>query len=164
MKIFIANIDSISKHSDIYSALLLPVHRARLSEFKNEKRKLQFILGHLMADKRDEKYTSIAHKDNFVVIATDSKQPVGIDIENTDIKRDFIGLAETLKMRQPKSLDDFYKMFTEFEAAYKMGSKPICTKFIKHNNYLICITSTTNFKTPKLNLFDINSLLSAEQE
>lgn len=164
MQVFIANIDSISKHSDIYSALLLPVHHARLSEFKNKNRKLQFILGHLMADKCDEKYTSIAHKDNFVVIATDSKQPVGIDIENTDIKRDFIGLAETLKMRQPKSLEDFYKMFTEFEAAYKMGSKPIYTKFIKHDSYLICITSTTNFKTPKLNLFDINSLLSAEQE
>ena len=162
MQIFIANIDSISKHSDIYSALLLPVNRARLSEFKNKNRKLQFILGHLMTDKCDEKYTSIAHKDNFVVIATDSKQPVGIDIENTDIKRDFIGLAETLKMRQPKSLEDFYKMFTEFEAAYKMGSKPICTKFIKHNNYLICVTSTTNFETPKLNLFDVNSLLSAK--
>ena len=158
MQVFIANIDSISKNTDIYSALLSPKHQHRLSEFQNQTRKLQFILGHLVADRCGEKYTSIAHKDKWVVVAA-SNTPVGIDIENTTVKRDFNAAAELMHFTTPKSLDDFYKSFTEAEAVYKMGSASKCTRFIEFGDYLICITSIQDFPTPNLQEYDVASVL-----
>ena len=158
MQVFIANIDSISKNPDIYSALLSPKCQTRLSEFQNQTRKLQFILGHLMADKCGKKYTSIAHKDKWVVVV-ESDIPVGIDIENTTIKRDFNAAAELMHFARPASLDDFYKSFTESEAVYKMSTESKCTRFIEFGDYLICITSTQDFPTPNLQEYDVASIL-----
>ena len=162
MQVFIANIDSISKNPDIYSALLSSKDKTRLSEFQNQTRKLQFILGHLMADKCGAKYTCIAHKDKWVVVAASAELPVGIDIENTTVGRDFNAAAELMNFAKPKSLDDFYKSFTESEATYKLGTAPKCTRFMRYGDYLICITSTQDFNTPELQEYDVESILSAE--
>lgn len=161
MQVFIANIDSISKNTDVYSALLSSKDKIRLSEFQNQTRKLQFILGHLMADKCGAKYTCIAHKDKWVVVAA-SENSVGIDIENTTVGRDFNAAAELMNFAKPKSLDDFYKSFTESEATYKLGTAPKCTRFMRYGDYLICITSTQDFNTPDLQEYDVESILSAE--
>jgi len=163
MKIFIANIDSISKNPDKYMTLLSKSDQARVSTFQKQTRKLQFILGHLMADNCGEKYNSIAHRDNLVVVAA-SNFPVGIDIENTTIERDFVASAELMNLATPKSLDDFYKSFTESEAVYKLGTNPKCIKFINYGDYLICVVSTHDFEMPKLSEFNVDSLLISEKK
>ena len=164
MQVFIANIDSISKTPDVYSALLWDKHKSRLSKFQNQTRKLQFILGHLMADNCGKTYTSIAHKDKWVVVASDMDTPVGIDIENTSVERDFVGAAELMHLTEPKSLNDFYKSFTKAEAIYKLGTAPKCTHFIQFGNYLICVTSIQDFDTPQLEHYDVSACLFAEKE
>ena len=164
MQVFIADIDSISKNPDIYSELLLSKHKIRLSKFQNQTRKLQFILGHLIADNCSTAYTSIAHKDKLVVVAAAADTPVGIDIENTSIKRDFIATSELMNLTPPKSLEDFYKSFTESEAIYKLGKTPKCTKFIQYGEYLICIAATHKFDTPYLEHYDISAILTTKKE
>ena len=164
MQIFIANIDSISKNPNTYSGLLLSKHKIRLSKFQNQNRKLQFILGHLIADNCGKSYTSIAHKDKLVVVAATNDMPVGVDIENTSVKRDFVAASELMNLTPTKSLKDFYKSFTESEAIYKLGKKPKCTKFIQYGDYLICITATHEFKTPCLEHYDISVNLPTKKK
>ncbi len=162
MQIFIANIDSISKTPDVYAALLSPKHQARVRKFQNQTRKLQFILGHLMVDNCGKKHSSIAHKDKWVVVAAASNTLVGIDIENTTIERDFVNAAELMNLPIPKSLGEFYKMFTQAEASYKLGTTPKFTRFTRHGDYLICICATRSFKLPRMRKFNAKSLLIAE--
>lgn len=164
MQVFIANIDSISKNPDEYMALLSPQDRVRASAFHKQTRKLQFILGHLMANKVGGKYTSIAHKDKFVVVATASNASVGIDIENTTVKRDFVSASAIMGIKTPKTLQDFYHSFTEFEATYKLSMAPVCTRFITYGDYLICVTANHEFAAPRLRNFDITSISSPNQE
>lgn len=163
MQIFIANIDSISKNPDTYATLLSAGDKNRLGSFQKQTRKLQFILGHLIADNCGGAYTSIAHRDNWVVVAA-ADSPVGIDIENTTIQRDFTAAGELMNLPESKSLDDFYKSFTESEATYKLGAEPKCIQFKRHGDYLICATSTQDFVMPQIQDFDINSILPAEKE
>jgi phosphopantetheinyl transferase len=162
MKVFIANINSISKNPDAYTALLSPTHRARVQKFKNENRKLQFILGHLMADSCGKKHTSIAHKDCLVVVAAASNAPVGIDIENATIDRDFVGAAELMHLPIPKDKKEFYRLFTFAEATYKLGMRAHCRQFMRHGDYIICIASTRHFDMPRLTKFDAGALLPTE--
>lgn len=139
---------------------LLPVgDRARVAKFQKQTRKLQFILGHLMVARVGKKYTSIAHKDNLVVVATASNARVGVDIENASVQRDFVGAAELMGAKTPKTLHDFYKMFTESEATYKLGTAPACTHFITHGDYLICVVANKDFAMPHLHYLNINSFL-----
>ena len=162
MQVCIADIDSISKNPDYFVALLSPRDQKRVSQYKKQTRKLQFILGHLMADASGKKYTSVAHRDNLVVVASADNTPVGIDIENMSVKRDFIGAAELMGLPEPKSAKDFYKSFTKYEAIYKLGMDSKCTDFIEYGDYLICVTATREFQTPRLRKFVVNSLLPAE--
>ena len=164
MQIFIADIDSISKNTDDYLSWLTPEHQARAKKFQKRTRKLQFILGHLIVDKIGKKYSSIAHKDKLVVVATASNTPVGVDIENVSIKRDFVNAAVIAGIKTPKTLYDFYKLFTEAEAAYKLGEKPVCTHFIDYGYYLICITANHKFTLPHLEFLDIRSFLPAKKK
>ncbi len=164
MKVFIANIDSISKDPDAFTALLSPTHRARVKKFQNQNRKLQFILGHLMAANSGKKHTSIAHKDNLVVVAAASNAPVGIDIENGTVDRDFAAAAEFMHLPIPKDKKEFYRLFTFAEATYKLGTCAHCRQFMRHGDYVICIASTRHFDMPRLTKFDANALLPTEQE
>lgn len=164
MQVFIADIDSISKNADDFMALLSAGDRARATKFQRQTRKLQFILGHLMVASVGKKYTSIAHRDNLVVVATASNARVGVDIENASVKRDFVGATELMGAKTPKTLFDFYKMFTESEATYKLGIAPICTHFITHGDYLICVVANKDFAMPRLKDFNARSILTAKKE
>ena len=164
MQVFIADIDSISKNPDAFIAMLAPADRVRATKFKKTTRKLQFILGHLMVDKVGKKYTSIAHKDKLVVVATASNASVGIDIENISVKRDFVAASDVMGVKAPKTLYEFYKLFTETEATYKLGTTPLCTHFITYGDYLICITANHEFAIPHVNYFDIESFLVTEKK
>lgn len=164
MQIFIANIDSISKNPNDFMAMLSPADFAHAMKFKNKVRKLQFVLGHFMVDKIGRKHTSIAHKDKFVIVATAENMPVGVDIENTSVKRDFVEIAETMNFKTPKSLQDFYKHFTEYEATYKLGVKSACTHFITYGDYLICIVSNHQFAKPHLKTFNAELFLTPKKE
>ena len=164
MQVFIADIDSISKNADDYVALLSAGDRARVTKFQKQTRKLQFILGHLMVAAVGKKYTSIAHRDNLVVVATALNARVGVDIENASVQRDFVGAAELMGAKTPKTLFDFYKMFTESEATYKLGTTPACTHFITHGDYLICVVANKDFAMPRLKDFNAQSILTAKQE
>jgi hypothetical protein len=164
MQVFIADIDSISKNADDYVALLSAGDRVRVAKFQKKTRKLQFILGHLMVAAVGKKYTSIAHRDNLVVVATASNARVGVDIENASVQRDFVGAAELMGAKTPKTLHDFYKMFTKSEATYKLGTKPACTHFITYGNYLICVVANKDFATPRVHNFDALSILAAKKE
>ena len=163
MQVFIANIDSISKNPEKYSELLSLRHQIRLSKFQNQTRKLQFILGHLIADNCDDQYTCIAHKDKFVVVASSDK-PVGVDIENTSVQRDFVAVSELMNLTPPASLNDFYRSFTESEAIYKLGKTPKCTKFMQYGEYLICITAMHEFDNLYLEHYDVSALLAAKKK
>ena len=156
MQVFIANIDSISKSPDVFLAWLSPKDKKRAEAFSKQNRKLQFILGHLMVDNSGKKYNSIAHRDNLVVVASADDTMVGVDIENVSVQRDFVEMAKVMNLPIPKSLIDFYKSFTKFEAIYKLGTQPKCTKFIRYGDYLICVAATRNFQKPQLRDFDIN--------
>lgn len=164
MQVFIANIDSISKNVNDYVVLLSPEHQARAKKFQKQTRKLQFVLGHLMVDNIGKKYTSIAHKDNLVVVATASNASVGIDIENVSVKRDFVSAAGLMGTKTPKTLHDFYKLFTEAEATYKLGEKADCVHFISYGDYLICVVANRQFAVPHLIPFDADSILLAEKK
>ena len=161
MQVFIANIDSISKHPDVFASFLGPLDAARLSSFQNQTRKLQFILGHLMAIKCGDGHASIAHKDNLVVVAF-SNDLVGVDIENTTVQRDFAAMCEMLNLKKTENPTDFYKCFTKYEAEYKLGTKSKCVHFFDYDKYLICVASNQPFEKPELTVFDVNSILTAE--
>ena len=164
MQIFIANIDSISKNTDDFMALLSADDRTRATKFQKQTRKLQFILGHLMMANIGKRYTSIAHRDNVVVIATASNVRLGVDIENVSVKRDFVAASEIMGVSPPKTLFDFYKNFTESEATYKLGTTPACKYFITYGDYLICVVANKNFATPRMHNFDAGSILTAKKE
>lgn len=119
-------------------------------------------MGHLIVNSCNKKHTSIAHKDNFVVVAMASDAPVGIDIENATIQRDFVSASEIMGIDTPKSLNDFYKKFTQIEASYKLGVKPRCTRHMRYGDYLICMTSSHRFEMPRLRKFDIESICTPE--
>ena len=158
MQVFISDIDSIRKDWRDWMRFLSPENQTRAEKFQKPARRLQFILAHLMADNIGKKYTSIAHKDNFVVVATSQSAPVGVDIENTSVQRDFVGSAELMGAAAPKTLIDFYKFFTKTEAAYKLHTTPTCTRFLTHDNYLICVVSNRRFAAQRLKIFDIKSI------
>ena len=164
MQVFIANIDSISKNTDDFMALLSADDRARAKKFQKQTRKLQFVLGHLMVANIGKKYTSIAHRDKLVVVATASNAHLGVDIENASVKRDFVAAAELMGENPPKTLFDFYKMFTKSEATYKLGTTPACTHFITYGNYLICVVANKGFAMPRVHNFDALSILAAKKE
>ena len=164
MQVFIANIDSISKNTDDFMALLSADDRARATKFQKQTRKLQFILGHLMVANIGKKYASIAHRDNVVVVATASNARLGVDIENVSVKRDFVAAAELMGENPPKTLFDFYKMFTKSEATYKLGTTPACTHFITYGDYLICVVANKKFAMPRVHNFDALSILTTKKE
>ncbi len=126
-------------------------------KFSNKNRKLQYLLSHakvkdvcgenVIVDKNSAPiiksgFISIAHKDNWVIVAV-SDSPVGVDIENTTINRDFIGESELLNLPKPKNKQDFYKNFVEYEARIKFGAdaEKANSYFYEKGDYLICVCS-----------------------
>ena len=161
MKIYMSNIESIKNRADLETKL----SESELSQyhnFSNNIRKLQYLLAHtLVKDVCGENVTvsengvptiisgfvSIAHKDNWVVIAV-SDSLVGIDIENTNIIRDFTGQSELLNLPKTNDKKVFYRNFVEYESRFKYGkdSAKAYMYFYEFDNYLIGICTAEQYK------------------
>ena len=170
MKIYMSNIKEIKNIADIENAL--PVSdRIRLSKFSNNTRKLQFLLSRAIVknvtgesvkfDKNGAPiiksgFVSIAHKDNFVMVAV-SNSGVGIDIENASVNRDFAEQSELLGLPKTKDKDAFYKNFVKYEAEFKFGNdaEQAHKYFYKLGDYLICVCSQETIKDIEFILSDV---------
>lgn len=164
MKIYMSNIENIKNISDLETKLS-ESDMLRYKNFSNNTRKLQYLLARTMIkDIYGEDiiinetgrpiiksgFVSIAHKDNWVVVAI-SDTRVGIDIENTDIVRDFIGQSELLGLPKPDDKLAFYKNFVRFEAEFKYGEDTDKTRayFYIKDNYLIGVCSAEKIQDIK---------------
>ena len=157
MKIYMSNIERTNDITDM-ERKLSKSELAQYNKFNNKTRKKQYLVGHAIVKdvcgenvQTDENgapylnngFISIAHKDNFVIVAI-SDEKVGIDIENTTVQRDFVAQSELLGLPKTRSLWDFYKEFVRYESKLKFGNdtQKYSQYFYKLNNYIICITTT----------------------
>ena len=158
MKVYMSNIEQIKNISDLEKNLS-ESELTRYNKFVNKRRKLQYLLSHSIVKKATGEniitdksgapmiksgFVSIAHKDKMVLVAI-SNSPVGIDVENTSVERDFIRQSELLGLPPTKDRKDFYKNFVEYESRYKFGKKVNLAKvrFFESGKYLIGICSNT---------------------
>ena len=156
MKIYMSNITDIKNITKLESKLPKS-DMLRYKKFSNKTRRLQYLLSRAMViDACGESiivgsngkptiksgFISIAHKDNWVVVAI-SNTPVGIDIENTDINRDFVGESELLGLPKTNDKQTFYKNFVKYEARFKFGenANQAHLYFYTKDNYLIGVCS-----------------------
>jgi phosphopantetheinyl transferase len=83
---------------------------------------------------------SISHSKDFVAVCFDDN-PVGFDIENISLLRNFEGLAERygLSSSDPR---EFYKFWCGHEAKYKLGQPAAAVKsFEICDNYMAAVAS-----------------------
>ena len=141
MNIYITDLSTICNPDDL-AKKLSPVDLARFRSFKQKNRAFQFLVAHTIKSELETKfkYISIAHKDNFVIVAA-STAPIGVDIEDASKKRDFNSLGDFMEFNNIKTLDEFYRAFTLSEAKYKSGTDSQA-RFYKLQKYMICIVST----------------------
>lgn len=155
MKVYIANLDSIGKISD---TKLSESELLQSGKFANEIRRNQYVVAHSIIfdiakehpvpDKNGKLhlkngFVSVAHKDNWVVVAFDDNN-VGIDIENATIIRDFIAESELLGLGRCDNALDFYKNFVRYESDMKYGTEFENAKhfFYKIDDYVMCVCTT----------------------
>lgn len=156
MKVYMSNIEKIQNTKDLETKLS-ESELSRLNQFNNEKRRLQYLVGHAMvrdicgenikvdlngALSIESGFVSISHKDNLVFVAVSNKK-IGIDIENADINRDFISLSNVSGFLPVDDKNTFYKNFTKAEADFKFGSN---SEYANHyfywfNNYILSIAA-----------------------
>lgn len=161
MKVFITDLTKIIKTSDFFEAHLLTLgrkDRTRFEKITNPNRKLQFLAGRLLIKNADvqnvcqtvsgklvasDVFLSLSHSKNYVMLATDVC-PVGIDIEEINPNRDFQKIANRLRFKKPIDALDFYQMFTQFEADFKLGKEhphPFHRFFVFHG-FVVCLASS----------------------
>ncbi|MBO4285001.1 MAG: hypothetical protein J5895_02070 [Alphaproteobacteria bacterium] len=160
MKVFITDLGKIIKSSDFFEAHLLTLNlqeRNRFEKITNQNRKLQFLAGRVLIKNAgiqnahqtisgklvaDDVFLSLSHSKNYVMLATDVF-PVGIDIEELNPNRDFQKTANRLNFKTPVDALDFYKMFTQYEADFKLGKEyktPHHRFFVLHG-FAVCLSS-----------------------
>ncbi len=142
MNIYITDLTSICNHDDLINKLSAD-DLARYKSFLRPVRANQFLVAHTIKDEIADKfqYISIAHKNNFVIVAA-SNSPIGVDIEDTTQTRDFKAMTQFMNFENITSPTDFYRAFTLYEAKYKAAPHPALTPhFYKLNQYMICIVS-----------------------
>lgn len=176
MKIYIADISRIKKtemFETVWTRLLSAAELERLCHINDEERRLQFLVGHglirLVCGENagtDETgkpivshgFISLAHRGNFVVFAV-GENPIGVDVEDVRIKRDYEAVARRLGWGHvPKTALDFYRQFTAWEADYKLGqsSGEIQHIYYSINTFIVCI-SLLNIKE-KINFYSVENI------
>lgn len=152
-----SNIEQIKNITGLEQKLSGP-ELVQYGKFSNQNRKLQYLLSHtivkdvcgenIIVDENGTPtikngFVSISHKDNIVVVAI-SGSSVGIDIENANIERDFIGESALLNLPKPNNKREFYENFTGYESRVKFGNgaKDANVYFYENGDYLICVCST----------------------
>lgn len=170
MKVYMSNIEQINSFADMEKSLSV-LDKVRFDKFASKTRKLQFLLSRKIVKNATGEtvklcengapaiksgYISIAHKDNFVLVAI-SDSRVGIDIENIAVNRDFFGQSDLLGLPKTNDKKTFYKNFVRYEAEFKFGDN--ATKahkyFYEMNNYLICICTEKQNDDIKFVLSDV---------
>ena len=170
MKVYMSNIEDIKNMTDLESKLSKS-ELIQYNRFTSKKRKLQYLLSHaIVRDICGENivvengkptiksgFVSIAPKDNWVVVAV-SKKRVGIDIENTDVVRNFIEQAELLGLHKTHDKQTFYQNFIEFEARFKFGDDADTANiyFCEYGDYLIGICTKEERQNIHFILLDLN--------
>lgn len=142
MNIFISDLTTVCNTDDMICNLS-PNDLVRYKSFVCPKRAKQFLVAHSIKNKiaRNFRYISIAHKDDFVIVAA-SNSPIGVDIENMTRKRDFGTISKFMNFQNINNADDFYRAFTLYEAQYKSANNTELTPyFYRLKNYMICIVS-----------------------
>ncbi len=168
MKVFIADLSEIINIQDFltknFDNLSLPEQK-RYNRILQPLKQTQFLVGRMLikeylkqgieilptgkpiAKNDKDTYISLSHSGQYIVFAI-SKNPIGIDIENTSVNRNFKGISEFLKFPTPTDKIDFYKNFTKFEAEYKLGkeyeNKNKINEFYKLEDYILCISSVNS--------------------
>ncbi|MBR2299831.1 MAG: hypothetical protein IJ870_04575 [Alphaproteobacteria bacterium] len=165
MEIFITDLNKIINRRDFISAALLKLGHDDLKRFqkiKDEMHALQFLVGRMLVFEvfggdfetletgkviSKKAYLSLAHSNNFVVLATD-EEPVGVDIEKIDEQRDFKAVARRMKFENCENATDFCKKWTAYEADFKLGNEfenPF-HRFFEYKGFIICISSLKNMQ------------------
>ena len=159
MKVYIANINSISQNPDLYAELLSPRHRARALKYRDNRQKSQFILGRLMAASSGKKYTSYAAYDDIVVVAAASNGRVGIDIAdaNQDCEIPESRDLRIINLPDAHNKKERIRTRTFMNAIFRLGAFARCRQFMRHGDYVICIASTRFFDMPRLRKFNIET-------
>ena len=142
MKVFISDLAKICNWDNLIAQLPTP-DLIKYKNFNRDIRAKQFLVAHTIKNQiqNEFKYISIAHKDNFVIVAA-SDFPIGVDIEDTSKTRDFKTISEFMNFPFSHGASDFYHAFTLYEAQYKMPHPEHTTSgFYKLGNYMICIVS-----------------------
>ena len=150
-----SNIEQIENISDMEKKLSKS-EMLRYKKILNRTRKIQYLTAHsivkdicgenIIVDsnsvpKLKSGFVSIAHKDNWVMVAI-SDTRVGVDIENSRVNRDFTAESDLLRLPKSKSKKDFYKNFVKYESEFKYGDKissNIHFYFYEMKSYLIGI-------------------------
>jgi len=176
MDIFITDLAKISKKSIFIkkaAELLLPRDRKRFLAMTCANRKLQFLVGRLMIYRflgkefsieksgklvADNAFLSLSHSKNLVVLAL-SETPVGVDVEYILKKRKYQEIAQFLHLGKCTDQKTFYKLFTQYEADYKLGhtTKKIDHTFFLWKNYLIC---SATFSKTSWNVYEYFPVIS----
>ena len=167
MKIFITDLSKIG-NKDVFlkqkASLLTPTDTARFSSFRSKKRRIEFLAGRLMiyrffgTDFTIEKsgkltsprgYFSLTHSGDLVALAI-SDSPVGIDAEDTTRKRNYKDVSRFLHLGDCQNKQDFYRLFTQYEADFKLGDNATKKQhlFWMWKTYLICLSRTKSGRLP----------------
>lgn len=169
MEIFYANKNKIKYE------LLAPFYK---SEFKSEKRRLEFALSRFILDyvfknrykisdykievknnkpviNNEKIHFSISHSKEYAIVSFD-KFPIGADIEYMK-DRNFEKLSEYFD-KKISDKEEFYKFWTKYEAEYKLqaqGNFFRSFKFMK--DYMISVSSS--YKIENIDLYEIEDNL-----
>ena len=103
-----------------------------------EDRTIDFI-GKKPVLKNGGKYFSISHSKDYIVLAI-SDYNCGIDIEYQKERKNYLDIAKRMNF-SCKTIDEFYKEWTMFEANYKLGEDIKLSESFEHENYSISVTS-----------------------
>ena len=102
--------------------------------------------------KYSDKHFSISHSKNIVLAAFDD-YPIGVDIQYMR-ECDYIAVAKRMKLKPENNTKEaFYKAWTQYEAVFKFGQKPIFVHseiFLK--DYFLTVART---HSEKINFLEI---------
>ena len=144
MKVYMSTIDLIAENLGQYIKKLTPPQQSRAARFKNDTRRAQFVLGHLMANASGKRYISFGYIDNLVVVAASNTAPVGVAISDATAEYDMDAITRDMELAESKTKNEFLR---------KIGAHPWSRLFMRHGNYIICMCSSRAFDMPKLNKF-----------
>ncbi|MCL2439468.1 MAG: hypothetical protein FWD15_03060 [Alphaproteobacteria bacterium] len=162
MKIRVAKIADLGAEVKLFDD-----EKARLESFGSAKRRREFLAGRALLRSISSEhfpvggdgeslrsagglYASISHGGEYVACAV-AAYPVGIDIEEMKARRDYAGALKKAGVvaRADISREEFYKLWTQFEAGYKFAHVSSAKPFLQSREwrgYMISLASANKEK------------------